>query len=157
MTSLIHSLTLQSCFLSVFLSIPRQILPSVPISLRLARPLPFTQMTLPPPRSFCLSGSPIPRCPRNHCPFLAVLSLCVSVSLFPCSVSLSLSFHSVPNNVSWLPSRLFDLSFLHTLPLHRCLAWFATAVSPCATTKCCHRLQARGWGWQFGGGGCREY
>lgn len=66
-------------------------------------PFLFTQMTLPPPRSFCLSGSPLPRCPPTTAhPVLSLLY--ISVSLFSPSVSSSLSSLSVSNSVSCLLS-----------------------------------------------------
>lgn len=81
----------------------------------------------------------------NHCPFHTILYIKAS------SLSLSLPSLSDSNRVFCMRAPL-GLSLPRTLPLHRCQAWFATAVSPCATTKCCLQLQGR-VGVGGGGGG----
>lgn len=123
-------LTVPFCSVSLSITTDRQSLPSVPIALCLARSLPIQphDPTVTPLPSVWLAPlrpdapQPLP----NAAPSLVYL----------CDVSLSLSL---------------ALSRPRAVPPHRCLARFATAVSPCATTKCCLQLQGRAGGWGCGG------
>lgn len=70
-------------------------------------PLPFTQMTLPPPRSFCLSGFPFAQMPPTKKPlptprrplYLFVLYICLTLSPLRLDISVFLK-KSVSNSVS---------------------------------------------------------
>lgn len=87
-------------------------------------PFRFSHMTPQSPR-FLLSGwLRFTQMPPNHCPMLH----------HPWSTSVMSLF------------LLLSLWFPRAVPPHRCLARFATAVSPCATTKCCLQLQGRAGG-----------
>lgn len=121
-----------------------QTLPPVPISLRLAGSHLFAQMTPPPPTSVCPFGSfpPPPQTPARRKQFPLPLHI-FSFSIFGLSSSLSVPVW----HLLVLPASFSAPA----LPSHGCLAWFATAVSPCAATKCCLHCRA-GRGCSEGGG-----
>lgn len=81
----------------------------------------------PPSPLFLLSGWPCFTPPQTTAQRHTILGLPPLTSLFLPVPALSLSLLSSPP----------------ALPPHRCLARFATAVSPCATTKCCLQSQGR--------------
>ena len=116
-------------------------------------PFLFTQMTLPPPCSFCLSGSPLPRCPptsAHSIPSLLYLYISLSLPLLPLSLHLCPPYRFLTASLAcFLPPSLFS-SYAPTAQMpglvrNSCLAMCHYQVLPSTAGP--------SWGWGRGGDG----